>query len=203
MYNQFLSMIQPYAEKLENLLKIGTFTRVKGLNGQLQEVQLKTLRNIEDAFKYGQFGFNSKAPLESRAVVAKIGNNKVVIANEHIASIIDVNQGDSIIYNENGDYIKVEKDTITIKAKNIIHDCENFTVNASTKFTVNSPESEFSNIVNSLGLFSALGYSGLSGSDMTTNVNIISNGINLTTHYHTQPNDSNGNSEANTSTPTN
>jgi len=70
--------------------------------------------------KVGQFGFNSKAPLESRVVVAKIGNENIVIANEHIASIIDVSSGDSIVYNENGDYVKVEKDKITIQADSVI-----------------------------------------------------------------------------------
>jgi len=119
MLKQFSILIRPFKEKLENLLKIGSYKNINGSDGTLQEVQLKTLRNIEDAMKVGQFGFNSKAPLESRCVVAKIGNENIIIANEHIASIIDVASGDTIIYNENGDYVKVEKDLITLKAVNV------------------------------------------------------------------------------------
>jgi len=119
MLKQFSILIRPFKEKLENLLKIGSYTNINGSDGALQEVQLKTLRNIEDAMKVGQFGFNSKAPLESRCVVAKIGNENIIIANEHIASIIDVASGDTVIYNENGDFVKVEKDLITLKATNV------------------------------------------------------------------------------------
>ena len=116
------------AEKVENMFKIGKYTNVNGSDGKLQKIQVETLRNIEDALKVGQFGFNSKAPLESRCVVARIGNENIVIANEHQASIIDVNSGDSIIYNENGDYVKVEKDKITISAKEVIYNLEKISI---------------------------------------------------------------------------
>ena len=119
MLKQFNILIRPFKEKLENLLKIGRYTNTNGSDGKLQEVQLKTLRNIEDAIKLGQFGFNSKAPIDSKCIVARIGNEHIVIANEHIASIIDVASGDTVIYNENGDYVKVEKDLITLKAINV------------------------------------------------------------------------------------
>lgn len=119
MLKQFNTLIRPFKEKLENLLKIGSYTNISGSDGTLQEIQLKTLRNIEDAMKVGQFGFNSKAPLESRCIVAKIGNENIIVANEHIASIIDVASGDTVIYNENGDFVKVEKDLITLKATNV------------------------------------------------------------------------------------
>ena len=115
----FKQQIQSLKDKLENILKIGSYTKANGNDGELQEIQLKTLRNIEDAMKVGQFGFNSKAPGETRCIVAKIGNENIVIANEHIASIIDVASGDSIQYNSNGDFVKVEKDLITVKATNV------------------------------------------------------------------------------------
>ncbi len=177
-------------DKIENLLKICSFRNIKGSNAELQEIQIKTLRNIEDALKVGQFGFNSKAPTGSRAVTARIGNENIVIANEHVASIIDITSGNTIIYNESGHTIKIEGDTITSTAPNIINNCTNFTVNASSKFTVNSPTSEFSAIVNVLGLLSANSYSGLSGSAMTTNVNLETSSdvkagsISLVNHTH-------------------
>ena len=119
MFEQFNIWIRPFREKLENILKIGSYTNVKGADGELQELQIKTLRNIEDAMKVGQFGFNSKAPIDSRCIVARLGNESIVIANEHIASIIDVASGDSVIYNNNGDFVKVEENLITVKATNV------------------------------------------------------------------------------------
>lgn len=135
MLDKFKILIRPYAEKLENLLKIGSYTNVNGSDGELQEIQIKTLRNIEDALKVGQFGFNSKAPDGSRAIVAKIGNEKIVIANEHIASIVDVASGDSVLYNANGDYVKVEKDLITIKATELVIDSTDTTINGNLTVT--------------------------------------------------------------------
>ncbi len=106
-------------EDISNMMRVGRFTNIGGADGELQEIQLKTLRNIEDAFKVGQFGINSKAPVGSRCIVAKIGNEKIVIANEHQASIIDISEGNTILYNSNGDYVKIENGTITIKADNV------------------------------------------------------------------------------------
>ena len=131
----FRQKIQNIKEKLENLLKIGSYTNVNGSDGKLQEIQLKTLRNIEDALKVSQFGFNSKAPNGSRAIVAKIGNEKIVIANEHIASIIDIASGDSIVYNENGDYVKVEENLITIKATELVINADDTTFNGNVTAT--------------------------------------------------------------------
>ncbi len=173
MFNQIIEYIN---EKLENILKIGKYTNTIGSDGKLQEVQLKTLRNIEDALKVGQFGFNSKAPLESRCVVARIGNESIVIANEHIASIIDVASGDSVVYNQNGDYMKVGKDKITIKAKSIQSDCADFTIN-TTNFTVNASASAFTGTI-------------------TANGTTIDD-----THTHAQGPDSAGNSQAETNPP--
>jgi len=115
-------MINFLKDKIENLLKIGNVTKVNGIDGELQEFQLKTLRNIEDAFKVGNFGFNSKAPIDSRCIVAKIGNENIVIANEHIASIIDIASGDTVIYNESGTTIKLEGSDINIKGSTIAID---------------------------------------------------------------------------------
>tara|TARA_R110002074_G_scaffold81696_2_gene182891 strand:+ start:2862 stop:3554 length:693 start_codon:yes stop_codon:yes gene_type:complete len=144
MFKEFNTFIQPLKDRLENLLKYGKTNRITGADGALQKIQLSTLRNIEDALKIGQFGFNSKMPNGSRVVVAEISNEKIIIANEHIASIIDVTDGNTIIYNQNGSYIKLENDTITLNATNIVSNCENYTVNANNivnnaeNYTVNA-----------------------------------------------------------------
>jgi len=121
----FKQQIQSLKDKIENLLKIGSVTKVNGNDGELQEFQIKTLRNIEDAFKVSNFGFNSKAPVDSRCIVAKLGNENIVIANEHIASIIDIDSGDSIMYNESGTFIKlVEDEVFSNKKVNFADDIE-------------------------------------------------------------------------------
>ena len=166
------------SDKIENMLKLGKYTRINGSDAKLQEIQIKTLRNIEDALKVGQFGFNSKAPLGSRCVVARIGNESVIVANEHVASIIDVDSGDSIIYNENGDYVKVEKDIITVFAKKIVSNCDEYEINASSKFTVNTPDANFNG-----------------GTVKNDGISIDKE------HTHSQPSDSGGNTEAETNPP--
>ena len=120
MIREFKALIKPYSEKLENLLKFGKINKVNGSSGKLQKIQLTTLRNIEDALKIGQFGFNSKAPIGSRVVVSEISNEKIVIANEHIASIVDVDSGDSVIYNQTGTYLKLIGDTLYTNADIVI-----------------------------------------------------------------------------------
>lgn len=171
-------------EKIENILKIGSYTKANGSDGALQEIQLKTLRNIEDAMKVGQFGFNSKAPIESRCIVAKIGNENIVIANEHIASIIDVASGDVVIYNESGHTIKIEGDTITTTAPNIISDCDIFTINATTTN------------INATNLNIASSATAFTGGTITHDSVPIGK-----IHKHTQGNDSANDTQVPTSTP--
>jgi phage gp45-like len=138
MFEEFKAFIKPFSEKLENLLKFGKVLKVNGSNGQLQNVQIKTLRNIEDAYKLGQFGFNSKSPVGSRVVVAEISNEKIVITNEHLPSIIDVSSGNTIIYNESGKYIKLVDGVITHFGTSHIINGDTQTVNADE--TINGNE---------------------------------------------------------------
>ena len=125
-------MLNKIKDKLENIFKIGKYTNVSGTNGQLQKIQVQTLRNIEDAMKVGQFGFNSKAPIGSRSIVARIGNENIVIANEHQASILDISTGNTIVYNQSGDFIKVENGIITISAPSVQVTANDVEITSST-----------------------------------------------------------------------
>tara|TARA_B110000858_G_C17798887_1_gene474059 strand:- start:1245 stop:1874 length:630 start_codon:yes stop_codon:yes gene_type:complete len=125
-------MFDSFIEKLENILKFGKVTNIKGKDGDFQKIQIKTLRNIEDALKIGNFGFNSKLPIDSKIIVAKIGNEGIVIANEHRASIIDISTGNVVLYNQSGHTIKIEGDTITTTAPKLINECVDFTINSKT-----------------------------------------------------------------------
>jgi len=83
-----------------------------------------------------------------------------------------------------------ENGTITADCINFVVNSTNTTINATAKFKVVSPVSEFSAAVNVLGLLSASAYSGLVGSSMTTNVNlettkdVIASGISVKNHTH-------------------
>jgi phage gp45-like len=155
-------------DKLENILKFCNINFISGKDGDLQQAQIKTLRNIEDAMKVGQFGFNSKAPNGSKGIVTRIGNENIIIANEHFASIIDVATGDTIIYNQAGT-------SIELKGTDIIATCSNFIVNASSSFTVNSPSNEINGALTVNGNASFIG-----GTVQNDGTNIGG------THQHTQ-----------------
>ncbi len=163
----FEQMLKALSERVENLFKIGKYTNVKGKDGQFQEIQIQTLRNIEDAIKVGQFGFNSKAPIGSRRVVIRVGNESIIIANEHTASIIDINSGDAIVYNQSGTYMKLVGDNVEVK-------CTKMIVDADLEVT----------------------------GDVTADGEVTAGTIELTTHTHTQPNDSNGDTQSPTNVPT-
>lgn len=117
---------------------------------------------------------------------AAAGDKRIYARNSAGASIVELwlkNDGSAILSNANGSITLAANGSITLDGPNV-------TINASSKFTVNTPVSEFSDIVNVLGLLSAENYSGLGGSAMTTNVNletsadVTASGISLNYHVH-------------------
>lgn len=108
--------------------------------------------------------------------------------------VIETPGGHLVEIDDDGNKIHIKHSSGSFQTMNadgsIVVSCTNFTVNASTKFTVNSPASEFSALVNSLGHLSALSYSGLNGSTLSTNVNIqtsqdvITGSISVNSHHH-------------------
>lgn len=165
-------MFDRLVDKVENLLKFGRLTRTKGSDAELQGIQISTLRNIQDALKMGNFGINSTPPIGARTVVARIGNENIVIANEHVASIIDVTSGNTVVYNASGHTIKIENDTITTTAPNIITQCETFTIN-STNATINA----------TAGLEINAPITTYTG-NITADGSVSSNGVELEYHQH-------------------
>lgn len=117
---------------------------------------------------------------------AATGEKRIYARKADGSSVVELwlkNDGTAVLENANGKITLAANGGITLDGPNI-------TINASSKFTVNSPVSEFSDAVNVLGLFSAANYSGLSGGSMTTNVNlettqdVVANGISLNSHVH-------------------
>lgn len=117
---------------------------------------------------------------------AAAGEKRIYARDSGGASIVELwlkNDGTAVLENASGSVTLAANGDITLDGPNV-------TINASSKFTVNSPVSEFSAVVNVLGLLSAANFSGLSGSAMTTNVNlettadVTAGGISLNSHVH-------------------
>jgi len=124
MYQQIKQKMKPVTDKIENILKFGKYTRTDGSDGKNQGVQIKNIRGLDECIKMGQFGINSKAPIGTRAVIAQIGNEKIIIANEHFSSVIDVTSGNTVIYNATGSFIKLEDGVISFKCDSVEFDCD-------------------------------------------------------------------------------
>ncbi len=184
--------LKPVQNLIENILKFGAIKNHKTADGDLQVLQIKTLRGIENALKIGQFGFNSKAPLNSRVVVANIGNTGVVIANESIAHILDVETGEAILYNKNGDYVKIGLDKTELNA-DMVEMSKNCKILGSLE--VGEDILAGGNItatldVNATNVFAtamvgAAGFTGPAGvGAVVSTEDIVSNSISLQNHTH-------------------
>ena len=130
-------MINELVNTISNIFKLGNITNIKSEDSKLQEIQVNSLRGLEDTKRIGTFGFNSTPPLKSRALILRVSDEKITLATEHEQSIKDISSGNVIIYNQAGDTIKIENGVITITA--------------STKLVVNAPLSEFNGNITATG----------------------------------------------------
>lgn len=93
----------------------GVITLVKAA-GQIQLVQLNGLagEQLQDAEQFQQFGFTSNAPAGAMAVALPMGGKSahtIVIATEHATyRLQNLASGETAIYNQWGDYVKLGAD---------------------------------------------------------------------------------------------
>jgi phage gp45-like len=161
-------MINDIINTISNIFKFGNITNIKSENGKLQEIQLKSLRGVEYTKKMGFFGFNSKPPLDSRALILRVSDEKITLATEHEQSIKDISFGNVIIYNQAGDTIKIENGVITITA--------------STKLVVNAPLTQFNGDIEATG--DIVSQSGTNNISLSTHTHITNHGGGSS---HTEP----------------
>lgn len=161
-------MINDIINTITNIFKFGNITNIKSEDSKLQEIQVKSLRGIEDTKKMGFFGFNSKAPLNSRALILRVSDEKITLATENEQSIKDISLGNVIIYNHSGDTVKIENGVITITA--------------STKLVVNAPLSEFNGDITATG--DVISQNGTNNISLSTHTHITNHGGGTS---HTQP----------------
>ena len=155
-------MINEILNTVSNIFKFGNITNIKSEESKLQKIQAKSLRGIEDTKNMGTFGFNSKPPLNSRALILRVSDEKITIATEHEKSIKDISSGNVIIYNQAGDTIKIENGVITITA--------------STKLVVNAPLTVFNGNIEAAG--DIISQKGTNNISLSTHTHIESVGAN-------------------------
>lgn len=112
-------LIRSLGLKISGLLGIG---RTVGLNdtGATQKVQYQTPLEVADTVRLAEFGFSSSLPVGTDVVLAFLGgdrSNPVIIASNHQAyRYKGLNPGESVLYNQTGQYVRLSENGIYIEA---------------------------------------------------------------------------------------
>jgi phage baseplate assembly protein V len=94
-------------------------------SGNLQVIEATTLKGeiVPDAERVQEFGFTSRPPKNSEAIVLSLGGNQnhpVIIATDNSAyRLKGLPDGACAIYNKNGDYVKLTANKIEVYANEI------------------------------------------------------------------------------------
>lgn len=109
--------------------------------GGVQEVQYKNALEVRGGTpRLMEFGFSSSLPQGSDVLVAYLAGDRssaVVIASGHKGSRhANLQSGETVIYNQWGQFIKLTEGGIEIEANN-----QNVTVNNATKVIINASDS--------------------------------------------------------------
>lgn len=114
------------------LTKLQTKTPVQLVQGEgLSQEQLQSVELLQ------QFGFTSGVPTDSQLVVLPIGGktvHSVIIATENTAFRVQVEQGETAIYNQWGAKVVLKKDKI------IEIDCEQLKISAKKSITMQTED---------------------------------------------------------------
>lgn len=113
---------------------------------QAMQLQLSKLETLDPVLRLAEYGFTSSPPTDSDAVIIFVGGdraNGVAIATGHRASRLkNLQRGEAAIYDDQGRFIWIKRNSIEIEAGNKPVDIKNatvVTVNASTKVELNTP----------------------------------------------------------------
>lgn len=123
-----------------------------GGNAQLLQVRLSALEVRDGTPRIAEFGFSSRPPVDSDAVLVFVGgdrSNGIVIATGHQASRpTGLEEGETIVYDLFGKYVKFTKaGGIVVEANGsavTVNNATTATINASTKVQLNTPLLEVS-----------------------------------------------------------
>ncbi|CNH57990.1 putative bacteriophage (baseplate assembly) protein [Yersinia massiliensis] len=129
-------------------------------SGGVQTVQYQTALEVHsDTPRMAEFGFSSGLPTGSDVVIGFLGGDRssgMIVASNHAAyRHTGLNAGETVIYSQWGQFIKLTENGVTIEAHQqpvTISNATDVTVNASVKVRLNTPLLEVSgDIVDNAG----------------------------------------------------
>lgn len=137
--------------QIKMLLGIGRATAFDDSDG-VQTVQYQTLLEVHsDTPRLAEFGFSSGLPAGSDVVMGFLGGDRssgMIIASNHpFYRHKELNPGETVIYSQWGQFIKLTESGVIIEANNqpvTVNDATEVTVNASVKVRLNTPLLEVS-----------------------------------------------------------
>jgi len=230
--SQIMKVLREFGEQIKRrsmlIFSRGIINNVDD-SGELQTNDLNLLagelRSQIETLKH--YGFTYVVPAEgSEHLTAFMAGNRdhgIVIATQHRASRPkNLIKGEVMLYTDEGDFIRFRRDnTIELFSKkkfvaNVADDVEintkRVTINASEKFTLNTPEFEANTentVINASTKFTAnspdcaISNVSVVGGQMTVPDGVEINGVEHKTHIHSQDDDGNGDSEVDTDGPHN
>ncbi|CNI30032.1 Mu Gp45 domain-containing protein [Yersinia aldovae] len=136
--------------------------RVTGSNdgGAVQTVQYQTPLEVRsDTPRLAEFGFSSGLPAGTDVVIGFLGGDRssavIIGSNNQSFRHVGLNSGETVIYSQWGQYIKLTENGIIIEANSqpvTVNNATEVTVNASVKVHLNTPLLEVSgDIVDNAG----------------------------------------------------
>ncbi len=145
--------------QIKMILGIGRVTASND-GGTVQTVQYQTPLEVrDDTPRLAEFGFSSGLPANTDVVIGFLGGDRssaVIIGSNHQSfRHVGLNSGETVIYSQWGQYIKLTEKGIIIEANSqpvTVNNATEVTVNASVKVRLNTPLLEVSgDIVDNAG----------------------------------------------------
>lgn len=130
--------------RVRMMLGIGKVTSMSDV-GVTQSVQYRAPTEIRDkTLRMAEFGFSSGLPAGTDVILGFLGgdrSNAVIIASNHQGfRHTGLNAGETVIYSQWGQYIKLTETGITVEANG-----QPLTINNATTVTINASDSVFLN----------------------------------------------------------
>ncbi|HEN3669242.1 TPA: phage baseplate assembly protein [Yersinia enterocolitica] len=145
--------------QIKMILGIGRVTASND-GGTVQTVQYQTPLEVrDDTPRLAEFGFSSGLPANTDVVIGFLGGDRssaVIIGSNHQSfRHVGLNSGETVIYSQWGQYVKLTEAGIIIEANGqpvTVNNATEVTVNAAVKVRLNTPLLEVSgDIVDNAG----------------------------------------------------
>jgi len=135
---QLERVLRPIRNRIASMVVCALVKSVTDSDGlQILKVQMGRDEVKDDVERIQQFGFTSNPPNDSEAIVLFVGGNRshgICLATDSSTyRIKNLPSGAVVIYNKNGEYVKLTEDTIEIVSGNkVLIDCTEAEIKADT-----------------------------------------------------------------------